>query len=131
MSPFFCLSESRAQVNEADNILARDLVSKNKDAIGLSSESLNNYIVSKTFYNDSSGYNMVYLQQTFKGIPVHNQFLVLAIKNGTLLSKAGAFNPSIEKYVNVSSGIPDQTAESAVQATGISVLKYGGIHLRY
>src|ERR1043165_3540254 len=87
---------SEAQLIESDTIIVRNLVSGNKDAIGLSSENLNNYIVSSTYENVVSGYRMVYLQQSYKAIPVYNQMLVLAFKNGKLVSKAGAFVQNFE-----------------------------------
>ena len=112
----FTFVVSKAQLIDSEAIIARNLVSINKDAIGLSSENLNNYFISSSYDNIGSGYRMVYLQQSYKGIPIYNQMLVLAFKNGRLFSKAGSFLPAIEKFANVNSGIPPLTAASAVQA---------------
>jgi hypothetical protein len=105
-----------AQVGKISIEETMQLVSKNNTAIGLSNDELNNVVVSSAYYDKSTGQNMVYLQQTFKTIPVYNQMLVLAFKNGALLSKAGIFNHSIEKMVNVQSAIPAINAEAAVVA---------------
>ena len=108
---------SNAQnVINAEHNLALQLVDANKAAIGISQEEFSNAIVSSTFADNATGNRYIYLQQSYKGIPVYNQMLVLAFKNGNLLSNAGKFDPSIEKLVNVSSGSPAVTAESAVQS---------------
>ena len=68
----FSLFDSQAQTNDSEAIIAHNLIFKNKDAIGLSSESLSNYIISSTYENEGSGCRMVYLQQSFRGISVYN-----------------------------------------------------------
>lgn len=68
---------------------ALQLVSKNSQAIGLSPADLLNSVVSDAYHNKTSGTDLVYLQQTFKGLPILNQIQTLAFKNGQLVSKAG------------------------------------------
>jgi len=104
--------------------LGLSLAGTNIDAIGISTEEMSAAIVSSSFEDPSTGIQYVYLQQGYKGIPVYNQMLVLAFKNGKLISKAGFFDPSIEKLINVSSAVPAINAESAVQ----SALSDRGLH---
>ena len=95
--------------------LASQLVSAN-DAVGVSAELINNQKVFYTYEDVATGIRYVSLQQTYKGIPVYNQILALSFRNGKLLSNFGALDPNMEKAINVASGIPSITAESAVQS---------------
>jgi len=113
-----------AQFKNADENAALQLVSTSKSILGLSAEDLKNVMVSNTYLDNATGIRMVYLQQTHQGIPVYNQMLVLAFKADKLVSNAGAFNHSLEKLVNVKSGMPSVSAEGAVQ----SALSDRGLH---
>ena len=104
----------KAQLNDKHEAL--QLVIKNNTAIGLTNDELNNAIISDTYFDKTSGSRLVYLQQAFKGIPVYNQLLVLAFKDGKLASRSGSFISSIEKKVNIKTGIPSITPGSAIQA---------------
>ena len=112
----FCVFSINAQsINVGENA-AISLVSASKTTLGLSAEDLGNVKVSSTYHDNGTGLTMVYLNQTYQGIPVFNQILVLAFKAGKLVSNAGVFNHSIEKFVTLKSGTPSVTAESAVQS---------------
>ncbi len=115
LSVLFCARILNAQ-NNTDNNLALQVVDANKTSLGLSTADLSNVIVIHTYLDKTTGLRMVYLQQTYLGIPVHNQILVLAFRDGKLVSNAGVFNHSVEKYVNVNNIMPSVTAESAVQS---------------
>ena len=120
----FCAFSITAQDNNAKESQALNLVSASKTSLGLSSQDLANVAVSSTYFDISSGVTRVYLIQTYKGIPVYNQMLVLAFKGNSLISKAGTFNHSMEKLANLKSGLPAVSAESAVQ----SALSDRGLH---
>jgi subtilisin-like proprotein convertase family protein len=111
-----CAIFSFAQVNQQDRSNAMQLVSANKLALGFSSEDLNNVIVSSTYKISGTNVTMVYLQQSYRGIPVYNQIKTLAFRDGKVVSDAGAFIPSMEKFTRGASELPSVTAESAVQA---------------
>ena len=104
-----------AQVSDADARQALQLVNTSKAAIGLSTDDFKQVIVTNTYFDKSTGLTMVYLQQTYAGIPILKQILPLAFKDGKLVSKAGAFEHSMDQLVNVKSGIPAVSASSAVQ----------------
>ena len=76
---------------------ALQLVSKNMASIGLTQDDLNNVIVSDAYLDKSAGVEMVYLQQSYKGLPVYNQIQVLAFKNGKPVSNAGGRINDAEK----------------------------------
>lgn len=97
-----------------DESAAINLVNQHKKAIGLSAEDVVNSIVSNAYYNKTSGTQLVYLQQSHKGLPVFNQLQVLAFKNGQLVSVAGSRITSINKLSKMASASPAVTAEMAV-----------------
>lgn len=111
-----CVFNIHAQTYNAQENAAISLVSASKAALGLSAEDLGNVMVSSTYQDNASGVTRVYLNQTYKAVPVYNQMLVLAFKGERLVSQAGAFNHSMEKLVNVTTAMPAVSAESAVQS---------------
>ncbi|MDB5201694.1 MAG: type sorting protein [Ferruginibacter sp.] len=97
------------------DVAARNLLSRNSNALGLSKQDMENVIVANAYHNKSAGTDMIYLQQAFKGLPVYNQLLVLAFKNGQLVSNAGARVSGMEKktvHADISKAI---AAEQAVR----------------
>jgi len=94
---------------------AMQLVARNKTAIGLSDKDLGNAIVSDAYYNQTSGTQLVYLQQSYKGLPVFNQIKTLAFKNDLLVSVAGTSIKSIEKITRHVEATPAISAEVAVK----------------
>ncbi|MGB4844515.1 MAG: M36 family metallopeptidase, partial [Ferruginibacter sp.] len=121
---FSVLKVQAQQLNAAEANLAMKYIGSNMEAIGISSDVLRASIVSSTFEDEVTGIRYVYLQQTYNGIPVHNQMQVMSFRNEKLLSNSGNFDPSIAKLINGSTGIPSVSAESAVQ----SALSDRGIH---
>ena len=116
-----------AQSNSPGNDAALQLVNSNRASLGLSIEDLSNVIVSGTYYDNTTGLKMVYLNQVYRGIPLLNQMLVLAFKEGKLVSQAGKFNHGVEKFTGGKNGIFSVSAETAVQAAlsdrGLAVTK--------
>ncbi len=113
----FCVFSINAQNKNAEENAALSLVSASKAALKMSAEDLSNSKVLSTYLDEASGgVRRVYLIQTYKGVPVYNQVLVLAFKGDKLISHAGSFNHSIEKLANVNSVMPSVSAESAVQS---------------
>ena len=113
LAVLFLLS-TRAQVSESEASIAQQLVSKNSAAIGLTADDLNNYLVSAT-YVTREGIRMVYLQQSYQGIPVYNKIHVLAFRDDKVVSVAGDRIRGISKLVNTSSTTPTVDAGSAVR----------------
>ena len=119
-----CVFMANAQFGNADENAAISLVRASKAQLGLTAADLAQVKVSSSYFDNSTGLRMVYLQQTCKGIPVYNQMLVLAYKGESLVSKAGAFKAGLVKQVNIKSGLPSITAEAAVQ----TALSDRGLH---
>ncbi|MBK7432441.1 MAG: M36 family metallopeptidase [Chitinophagaceae bacterium] len=103
------------QAQQNDQALAMQLVSKNAEAIGINKEDLSNIKLSSTYYNSTSGSQMVYLLQSYKGLPVFNQMLVLAFKDGKPVSNAGRLLTGMDKLTNNQSPVPAMQARDAVK----------------
>jgi len=108
----FCVFLTKAQYDK--NIEAMQLVSKHSEAIGLSPDQLSNLKVSSAYFNEIAGTEMVYLLQTYKGLPVYNQMLVLAFKNDKVVSNAGALLADMSKLTNQQGATPSVSAIQAV-----------------
>lgn len=105
----FTVSAQLADRNMAD---AMDLVRKQHAKIGLTQTDINNTIISDT-YVSAEGIRMIYLQQSYQGIPVYNQLQVLAFRGDKLLSNAGG---RIQAMESATAGRPAQAAINASQA---------------
>ena len=105
---------AKAQVSDADVAMAKQLVAKNATAIGLSAEDQQNAMVSST-YKTMDGLRMVYLQQSYLGIPVYNQLQVLAFQNDKVVSNAGGRIPNIQKSIRGNNGMPAVSVVEALQ----------------
>ncbi|MBL0254994.1 MAG: hypothetical protein IPQ27_08515 [Chitinophagaceae bacterium] len=70
----------------------------------LFAENLLGSFVSSAYHDAGSNTDKVYLLQQYKNLPVYNQVLALAFKNGKLVSQAGHFLESVQKKsANISS----------------------------
>lgn len=78
---------------------AKVLVTNNSVLIGVPKNLLEDAIVSSAYYNQTAGTQMVYLLQAYKGLPVYNKMLVLAFKDGKIISSAGSFVTDISKMI--------------------------------
>lgn len=103
---------SRAQI-DTDKLAALQLVEQNREAAGLTGDQLNNLLVSSTYSID--GMTMVYLQQTYKNVPVFNRMKVLAYKDGKQISNAGELIAEMDKVTSGYSVIPGIPADQAVR----------------
>ena len=105
-----------AQFSKEENQLALNLVKANSKALGLNEKDMGNLLVSSTYQTTTDRIRMVYLQQTFKGIPVYNQMQVLAFKNSRLVSASGGRIKNLEQLVNNAAAVPKVIARDAVIA---------------
>jgi hypothetical protein len=102
-----CAFISRAQsVDEKDKAISEQLIRANKDALRLSTDEVNNLIVQTAYQIPNTDIRMAYMQQSYKEIPVYNKLLVLAFKNGRLVSQSGDILHQIEDMAQKNSGIP-------------------------
>lgn len=111
----FSILISHGQVTDAEATAARQLVAKNSAAIGLTTDDLNNIIVANTYkVPGRDDLRMVYLQQSYKGIPVFNEMQVISFRHDQLASLAGSRVSRMPDKVNVPEGIPALTSLDAV-----------------
>lgn len=104
-----------SQIPDADKAIALDLVRKNSSAIGVSSPDIDNSLVGSTYMVPGSELRMVYLQQSYLGIPVYNQLHVLAFKNEKAVSVTGSRIRDISAKVN-GNAVPGIDPTRAVRA---------------
>ena len=97
------------------------LVQKTVAGLGFSPAEMSNLAVAQSFTDPAIGATYVYLQQTWKNIPVHNRIIVLAYKKDRLVSKAGELFPSPGSYSNSQSETPAVSAFNALQSAAIDV----------
>ncbi len=98
---------------DIDKAVALNMVAKNATLAGLTSDDLNNVIVSNSYTDRSAGLDMIYLQQSYKGLPVFNELQVLAFRNGSLVSNSGGRIHDIAAVIK--DLVPTVSAESAVR----------------
>ena len=103
-----------AQVSDADKSRALDLVTKNKQSIGLADPDIAQSLVTGTYIIPGSDIRMVYLQQSYRNIPVYNRLHVLAFRDEKMVSVAGSRVASLPERVS-SNGTP---VYNVVQAVG-------------
>lgn len=95
--------------------MARDMVMSNQQQIGLPAQQLANTDVSATYYVSTGNYTMVYLQQTYKNVPVFTKMLVLAFRDGKLLSKAGYLVENMDSLTGNASATPSVSVNRAAE----------------
>jgi hypothetical protein len=98
------------------------LVQQQAASIGLTQADLDNSVVLNSYIIPASNIRMVYLQQTFQGIPVYNRMQVLAFKDGALASNAGERFSASDLKSKQASASPKVNAANAVQ-TSLAALK--------
>jgi hypothetical protein len=100
----------------AEENIALDLVRNNSAALGLNANDIDNSTISSTYVIDGTNIRMVYLQQTYKGLPVFNKIQTLAFKDGKPVSAAGERVADMERVAVPESGVPVSTPQMAVQS---------------
>jgi hypothetical protein len=111
-----------AQAPENERQAGLQLVKQHAASIGLSQADVQNSMVSNSYMIPSSNIRMVYLQQTYQGIPVYNRMQVLAFKDGALASNAGERFLAPDLKSRQASSSPKVNAVNAVQSS-ITALK--------
>ncbi len=108
---FFAFS----QVNKIEEQSALSLIKNNAKIIGLTDNDMSEFQISSTYLRPGTNIRMVYLLQTYKGIPVFNKMQVLAFKDNKLVSNTGGRVLFIDQKIK--GGVdPKTTSEQAIQA---------------
>jgi Fungalysin metallopeptidase (M36)/Secretion system C-terminal sorting domain len=95
---------------------ALELVRKNAAALGLSQDDVNNSTVSSSYIVEGTSIRMVYLQQLYKEIPVHNHLQVIAFQNDLPVSNMGGRIADMDSKTQHAAPAPAITAAVAVQS---------------
>ena len=100
---------------EVNKMAAMQLVAENQKEIGISDNDMGNVSVSSSYTVSGTDMTMVYLQQTYKNIPVLNKMKVLAFKGEQLASNAGYLLQDMDRNTAGYSGVASIQAEQAVR----------------
>jgi hypothetical protein len=107
---------SIAQAPETEQQIGARLVQQNAAAIGFKSDEVGNSVVTESYTIPGSNIRMVYLQQTWHGIPLYNRMNVLAFKNDVPVSVAGERLSNLQALSRNASPGANISASAAVQA---------------
>ncbi len=98
---------------------ALTLLNRNLPATGLNQSTLNDYVITDAYTDKITGYLMVYLQQTFKGVPVYNKIGLYVFRHDTLVDKRLDYIPKPDTKAGTNaSTTPVIQAEQAIQRAG-------------
>lgn len=87
---------------------ALTLVNKNLDKLNISAADAENAIVTSSYFDKKSQTQLVYLQQSYNGIPVYNTIQVFAFKNNIPVSVSGS------RIYNIEEKISDQKSTATI-----------------
>ena len=107
-------TNANAQSGNFSKEQALQLVKENAAGIGFTADDINNLVVSDAYYDKTSQANLVYVQQTYKGVRIYNAIKTLAFRNGKSMSSAGSFFAKLSVIANSSTGRPEIPASVAV-----------------
>ena len=93
---------------------AMQLIERNSAFLSVNSNDLDNVIITNAYTDKISGMKLIYLQQSFKRIPVYNSLQVVTLKDEAVLSVTGNRIAKMEEKINVEKTVPSITAKRAV-----------------
>ncbi len=96
----------------ANEVSLKEKLAAVAGSIGIPVADIRKALVAKTFTDNTSGIEYIYLQQQYKGLPVYNQMVTVAFKNNRLVYTAGHFLPKQKQPSE--SVVPAVTAADAV-----------------
>ncbi|MBC7884354.1 MAG: M36 family metallopeptidase [Saprospiraceae bacterium] len=105
----------KSQNTSAEKLAGLQLVNANRTEIGLLPDDMNFAVSSSYIDKSAGGIRFVYLQETYKNIPVYNQFQSLAFKDGLLMGNSGSLHHYFVKVKGLDP-TPGLTPENAIQA---------------
>ena len=103
------------QISASEEKEVKSLINQNIQGLSPLAVTLDNYLISSTYITEGQSIRMVYLQQSFNQIPVFNQLITLAFKQGKLVSHAGKFIAYLDQLVNSKSVDHAITAKQGIQ----------------
>lgn len=92
------------------------LVKQNSSFLNLSYDDIENSIISDAYFDQTSNTRFIYLQQSYKGIPVYNAIQVIALRKDRAISVEGKRIDKIEEKITGSRESPRVSAAQSVSA---------------
>ena len=93
------------------------LVKQNSSFLNLSSEDIDNSIISDSYFDRVSNTQLIYLQQSYQGIPVYHAIQVIALKKDHAISVEGQRVAKIEEKIT---GVKEVAAVSPAQSVSVA-----------
>ncbi|MFM7671377.1 MAG: M36 family metallopeptidase [Bacteroidota bacterium] len=103
-----------AQLSETEINQAKSLIRTNATAAHLTEKDQQELRISAT-YKTTDGIQMVYAQQSFRGVPIYNQLQVMAFRKEKLVSLAGELRADLDNILSNQRVQPGVTAIDAVR----------------
>ena len=117
LSLFFIAVTLHAQT--IDEAALKNKISKSAGRISIPAAAIQDALITKTYTDNTSGIQYVYLQQTYKGIPVYNSIKTIAFKDDKLVYSSGTWIDKTERL------LPDTT----IRIEAIEAIKKAAAHL--
>ncbi len=102
---------------------ALELIKKNAPALHLSTDDIDNLIVSDAYNNKLSNTIMAYVQQTYKGVAVYNGIQVFSFRDDKVVSAAGQRIAKMANKVSEANGTPVISSTDALRLAATHIGK--------
>ena len=110
----FTFFNLQARAQEISAGLAKDLIRENSTFLNFSQIDIENSLISNAYVDKISGAQLIYLQQSYKGVPVFNSIQVVTLKNNRGFNVNGNRIQNIEEKSRGLDARPTVSAKQAV-----------------
>lgn len=122
---FGIFSAVMAQPSPENLKIAKQLLKTNQKALGYSTDDIAESLIKNSYFDNTSKAQLVYVLQTYRGLPIHNQYHVLAFKNGLIQSQSGgrlnmqarlkptSISPAVDAKMAISTALQDRKLPKA------------------
>ena len=120
-----CLSIFISAANAQNKAFTKEqglqLVRENAATLGFTPDNINEIVVSDAYYDKTANVNLVYVQQTYKGVKIYNAIKAIAFRNGKVMSNSGTFYNKLSTKANSTTAVPEIAAAVAVANAATNV----------
>lgn len=111
LMPVIC---PRLKAQQMSTKQALFLIKQNSSFLNLSTEDIANSVISDAYFDRTSNTFLIYLQQTYNGIPVYHAIQVIALKKEKAISVSGKRIAKIEEKITGAKEEPPVAAKRSV-----------------
>src|SRR5690242_7347157 len=121
LMPVICPKLKAQQISTKQALF---LIKQNSSFLNLSTEDIANSVISDAYFDRTSNTFLIYLQQTYNGIPVYHAIQVIALKKEKAISVSGKRIAKIEEKITGAKEEPPVAARRSVSVAA-RILKLG------